>query len=674
MSIVAFQGDHGAYSEEAVRRHFGQEVETLPCRAFEHIFDAVEQGAAKFAAVPVENSTAGSINKAYDLLLDHDLKVHGEILLRVHHNLLAVPGITGEIREVRSHHQALAQCEEFLNRNGYIAVPWYDTAGSAKDLAADPQPGVAVIASRLAAEVYGLEIVAEQIEDLKNNYTRFFVVGKGDAPHSTPSKTSLVFAVPNTPGALYGALSEFANREINLTKLESRPRRNRPWQYVFYADFDGHWEDENCRDALVSLLNRAAFVKLLGQLSAGHHAERRTARRRKQPCYKSETLIVACAIHSKEPTMIVVMKPEATAAQIGAVIAKAEQMGCQTHPIYGEERTVVALVGDLTHVTREVFDAMTGVAHTLRIQEPYKLSSRTTRPENTVIELPGTDIRIGGTEIVVMAGPCSVESRQQIIETAIAVKETGAKVLRGGAFKPRTSPYDFQGHGLKGLEYLAEAREVTGLPVITEVMTVETVPMVAEYADILQIGARNMQNYGLLHAVGKVQRPVMLKRGMSGTIKEWLMCAEYIISNGNYNVMLCERGIRTYETATRNTFDLNAVPFVKQTSHLPVVADPSHGTGLRELVPAMARASVAAGADAIIMEVHHDPDKAISDGRQSLTFEQFGELMASLRRVAVAMDRFVGEAPASPLAELESDLQTVEQSSISQYDSRENRA
>lgn len=357
--------------------------------------------------------------------------------------------------------------------------------------------------------------------------------------------------------------------------------------------------------------------------------------------------------------MIVVMKADATAAQIGAVIAKAEQMGCKTHPIYGEHRTVVALVGDLTHVTRETFNTMAGVGETLRIEEPYKLSSRTTRPENTVIDINGIGIKIGGPEIIVMAGPCSVESRDQIIEIAKAVKAAGAKILRGGAFKPRTSPYDFQGHGLKGLEYLAEAREVTGLPVITEVMTVETVPMVADYADILQIGARNMQNYGLLQAVGKVQKPVLLKRGMSGTIKEWLMCAEYIVSNGNYNVMLCERGIRTYETATRNTFDLNAVPFVKQTSHLPVVADPSHGTGLRELVPAMSRASIAAGADALILEVHPDPDRAVSDGRQSLTLEAFADLMQSLRRVAVAMDRFVGEAPADPVAEIDAALESV---------------
>ncbi|CAN5435271.1 3-deoxy-7-phosphoheptulonate synthase [soil metagenome] len=342
--------------------------------------------------------------------------------------------------------------------------------------------------------------------------------------------------------------------------------------------------------------------------------------------------------------MIVVMKPGATAAEISSVIQRAEQMGCAVHPIYGESRTVVALVGDLTGVTREVFDAMPGVSQTMRIQEPYKLASRTARPDNTIIELDN-GVRIGGPEIIVMAGPCSVENRDQIIEIAKAVKAAGGKVLRGGAFKPRTSPYDFQGLGEKGLQYLAEAREITGLPIITEVMTVEAVPMVAEYADILQIGARNMQNYGLLQAVGKVTRPVMLKRGISGMIKELLMCAEYIVSGGNAKVMLCERGIRTYETATRNTFDLNAIPVLKETSHLPVIADPSHGTGLRELVPAMSRAAVAAGADALILEVHPDPDKAMSDGRQSLTLEEFATLMGSLRRVAAAVDRFIDDAP-----------------------------
>jgi prephenate dehydratase len=264
MTRVAFQGEHGAYSEEATRQHFGAAVETLPCEAFEHIFSAVDRDEADFGTVPVENSLAGSINKSYDLLLEHDLKIHGEVVLRVRHCLLSLPGQAEQITQVRSHPQALAQCEGYLNRHGYKAIPWYDTAGSAKELAANPEPGVGVIASKLAAQTYGLEIVQEGIEDLSYNYTRFFIVGKGEAARCEPAKTSLIFATPHSPGALYGCLGEFATRSINLAKLESRPRRNRPWHYVFYLDFEGHWQDEACSQAILGLLNRAAFVKLLG--------------------------------------------------------------------------------------------------------------------------------------------------------------------------------------------------------------------------------------------------------------------------------------------------------------------------------------------------------------------------------------------------------------------------
>jgi prephenate dehydratase len=264
MTRVAFQGEHGAYSEEAIRQHFGAAVETLPCEAFEHIFSAVDRDEADFGAVPVENSLAGSINKSYDLLLEHDLKIHGEVVLRVRHCLLSLPGQADQISQVRSHPQALAQCEGYLNRHGYKAIPWYDTAGSAKELAANPEPGVGAIASKLAAQTYGLEIVQEGIEDLSYNYTRFFVVGKGEAERCEPAKTSLIFATPHSPGALYGCLGEFATRSINLAKLESRPRRNRPWHYVFYLDFEGHWQDDACSQAILGLLNRAAFVKLLG--------------------------------------------------------------------------------------------------------------------------------------------------------------------------------------------------------------------------------------------------------------------------------------------------------------------------------------------------------------------------------------------------------------------------
>lgn len=268
MTVVAFQGEHGAYSEEAIRQQFGAAVETLPCRTFDNIFDAVENGQATLGAVPVENSLAGSINKAYDLLLDHDFRVHEEILLRVRHNLLTLPGNADKIEQVRSHPQALAQCEGFLNRHGYTAIPWYDTAGSAKELAEHPEPNVGVIASALAAEIYGLETVQSGVEDLPYNFTRFFVIGTGEAARAEKSKTSLVFATPHNPGALYACLGEFAERNVNLVKLESRPRRNRPWQYVFYLDFEGHWQDPDCSAAVLGLLNRAAFVKMLGSYPA----------------------------------------------------------------------------------------------------------------------------------------------------------------------------------------------------------------------------------------------------------------------------------------------------------------------------------------------------------------------------------------------------------------------
>lgn len=268
-TIVAFQGEHGAYSEEAIHQFFGAEVQTLPCRAFEDIFAAVEAGRATHGAVPVENSRAGSINKAYDLLLEHDLKVWGEILLRVRHHLMTMPGVTlDDIISVRSHPQALAQCERYLNRQGWQAETAYDTAGSAKQLAAAPEPGIAVIASRLASEIYGLDVLASGIEDIAFNYTRFFVVQPGDPPRTGDAKTSLVFATSHSPGALVACLNEFASRGINLTKLESRPRRGRLWHYVFYLDFEGHWQDPAPREALVALLGRATFVKLLGSYPA----------------------------------------------------------------------------------------------------------------------------------------------------------------------------------------------------------------------------------------------------------------------------------------------------------------------------------------------------------------------------------------------------------------------
>jgi 3-deoxy-7-phosphoheptulonate synthase len=303
----------------------------------------------------------------------------------------------------------------------------------------------------------------------------------------------------------------------------------------------------------------------------------------------------------------------------------------------GEERTVLGIIGDGQRLDREQIERMAGVERTAPIMRPFKRASRDFHPADTIVKLNG--VSIGGQQLIIMAGPCAVESREQLLETAQAVKEAGAQVLRGGAYKPRTSPYSFQGLAEQGLRILADVREQTGLLVVTEVIDPHLVPLVSAYADILQIGARNMQNYALLHAVGEAQRPVLLKRGMMSTIEEMLMAAEYILSHGNQRVILCERGIRTFETYTRNTMDINAVPLLKQLSHLPVVADPSHATGKWELVAPVSRAAVAAGADGLIIEVHPRPEEAVSDGAQSLKPFRFAELMRSLRPVAEAVGR-----------------------------------
>jgi len=337
--------------------------------------------------------------------------------------------------------------------------------------------------------------------------------------------------------------------------------------------------------------------------------------------------------------MIVVMKPEATQEHIAALVERVEKLGCKTHTIIGEGRSVVGVIGDGTIIDIRQIGRMIGVEAVMPISKPYKGASREFKPVDTVFEVGG--VTIGGNDVVVMAGPCSVEGRTELLEVAHACKEAGAHILRGGAYKPRSSPYSFQGLGEEGLRYLAEAREATGMPIITEVMEPALVPLVCEYADILQVGARNMQNYALLNAIGKSGHPVMLKRSFSGTIEEWLMCAEYILSHHNNKVMLCERGIRANETETRNTFDLSAIPVIKHLSHLPIIADPSHATGKWEYVGSMAKAAVAAGADGLMIEVHPKPDEAWSDGRQSLKPEKFAQLVHETRAVATAVGRTI---------------------------------
>ncbi|MDP2884111.1 MAG: 3-deoxy-7-phosphoheptulonate synthase [Ignavibacteria bacterium] len=336
--------------------------------------------------------------------------------------------------------------------------------------------------------------------------------------------------------------------------------------------------------------------------------------------------------------MIIVMKADATRQQIDHVIDKVQALGYQVHPIFGEKRTVIACVGDERGKSRlQALDSVEGVESVVPILKPFKLAGREWKEARSQVVLTsksgGEPTIIGNKHFVVMAGPCSVESREQIILSAEVVKAAGAKILRGGAFKPRTSPYSFQGLEEEGLKFLKEAGDKAGLHVITEVITPGDVPLVADYADILQIGARNMQNFALLKEVGKIRKPVLLKRGMSSTLKELLMSAEYILSQGNYEVILCERGIRTFEDYTRNTCDLSAVPALKEMSHLPVIVDPSHGTGVRSLVTPLAKAAVAVGADGLIVEVHPNPEEAFSDGAQSLLPIQFREMMDWVKKL-----------------------------------------
>jgi 3-deoxy-7-phosphoheptulonate synthase len=358
----------------------------------------------------------------------------------------------------------------------------------------------------------------------------------------------------------------------------------------------------------------------------------------RRPQYTVRYVESILPIVKEDPRMIVVMRATATEQNIEAVLNRLAEHQLKGHLSRGEERTIIGVVGAAIPATlREELELLDGVQEAVRITRPYKLAAREFHPQDTIVDVRG--VKVGASACVIIAGPCAVESAEQILTTARAAREAGASMLRGGAFKPRSSPYTFRGLGADALKLLAQARAETGLPIVTEVMTPTDVDLVARYADVLQIGARNMQNYQLLEEVGRTGMPVLLKRGLSATIEEWLLSAEYVVAQGNPNVILCERGIRTFETATRNTMDLNAVALAKRRSHLPVIADPSHGTGKWYLVPPLALAALAAGADGLIMEIHPDPDRAKSDGGQSLTLENFAALMPRLAAVAAAVGR-----------------------------------
>ena len=573
---ISYQGSAGAYSQIAGQRHFAErpgELQFLGFSSFKETLQAVQEGRARYAMLPVENSTAGSVTEAYDLLGDSSLSAVGEEVLRIEHCLVAVESVSIEsIRRIVSHPQALAQCSEFIDSLPRCQAESYtDTAMAVERIVRERDLSQAAIASEEAAQLHGLTVIRRGIANVAENYTRFLVVARDPlrCDPRIPCKTSLVLATRHEHGALAACLQVLADHDLNLTKLESRPRRRSPWEYLFYLDFEGNVADDSVQSALTAVAARTRFLKVLGSY----------------PTYAA----------LKEGTQLAAPKRPKRVAEAAAELATDD-----------EQAVLIARLD----------------------KKPYKLASRATRLEDTIVRIG--NVAVGGPEPVLIGGPCSVESREQIHTCAAAVRSAGGVMLRGGCFKPRTSPYSFQGLGYDGLDLLVEAGREHGLPIVTEVLHTSDVQRVAELADVLQVGARNMQNFALLREVGLTQRPVLLKRGMMSSIDEWIAAAEYILAQGNQDVILCERGIRTFETATRGTLDLTAIPVVRERTHLPVIVDPSHAAGLRRWVAPLARAALAAGAQGVMVEMHPKPDEALSDGAQSLTAEGFQRLAAGL--------------------------------------------
>jgi len=554
--LVGVQGAEEAYSEKAAKLFFkGKNFQLQFYRTFYDVIDAIRQDEILYGILPIENSIIGSIAHTYDLLIDSNEEICGEVMVNIDHALLTVEDITfDKIKKVYSHPAAIDQCDLFLRqlKNAEI-YPEFNTAGAAKKLAESKEQTTAVIASRSTADFYSLQIIKENISDYPENQTRFVILKKKtDEPEECYEynryKTSIVFDTFHKPGTLYEVLEIFSRYQINMSHLESRPNKTNPWKYRFLVDIIGNFYQNDIREALLKVEQKAGNIKVLG-----------------------------------------------------------------------------------TYPTWDAVKSKMGSENISQLKEDtsgYPYYSRKKKKEDTII--PFTNHTIGSKDFTVIAGPCSIEGRLQMMETAKFVKRLGGNILRGGAFKPRTSPYDFQGLGKEGLELLKEAGEMTGLPVVTECVNVEDVELVAAYVDIIQIGARNMQNFALLREVGHVKKPVLLKRGMMATVKEFLLSAEYILANGNDQVILCERGIRTFETATRNTLDLSAIPIIKKESHLPVIVDPSHGTGIRELILPMSKAAFAVGADGIMVETHFSPNTALCDGAQSLDPLSFEKLIKEL--------------------------------------------
>lgn len=572
---IAIQGIEGSYSSLAARKFFADnesQIVFISKNTFEEVVRATEKGEADYAMLPVENTTSGGINEVYDLLMHTTLSIVGEEKFQVKHCLIANKEVPlSKIKTIYAHYQAAAQCSKFLETLPNCKVEHFtDTAMSVEKIRDEGSSTIAAIASEEAAAMFNVKIIRQGIANQKDNFTRFLIGSRNpqEVDQRIPCKTSLVMATAHKAGSLVDALLIFKQFNLNLTKLESRPILGNPWEEMFYVDFIGNIADDNVKLALDELGKATRFIKVLGS-------------------YPSN---------------------EISRTEIDNV--RYEE---------GEAEDNLQPVSDVKTEEKKP-----------KKKVDYKLCSRDYKAEDTIIKVK--NVTIGGDNFVVMAGPCSVENRDMIFECAQEVKANGGQILRGGCFKPRTSPYSFQGLGFEGLEFMSEAGRQYELPIVTEVLSVDQVREVAKFSDILQIGARNMQNFSLLIEVGRTQRPVLLKRGMMSSLDELLNAAEYIMAQGNRQVILCERGIRTFETATRNTLDLSAIPFLKEMTHLPIIVDPSHAVGQRDKVIPLAKASKAVGAHGIIVEFHPEPEKALSDGPQALRFGQFEQLMKDLRK------------------------------------------
>jgi chorismate mutase/prephenate dehydratase len=574
---VAVQGAEHTFSFLAAQKFVAatdREADLVASRTHQAAIDALNQGTVDLAVLPIENTIAGSINEVYDLLRENEVAIVGEETWNVDHCLAGVAGVPlAAVRRVLSDLDGLDQCSAFIQGLSRATPVLHVDAGDAmRTVAQDGDPTQVAVGAPEAATAHGLTVLRRGIANHAENFTRFVVLARHPVAVdlAAPCKTSLVFVTRHEQGALMRSLDILGSSGHSMTKLESRPRPGRPWEYMFFLDFEGNVADPRTASALDDLRSTSLHLKVLGSYPA------KAIRTEFQPGDATPLLDAPSGVDLLEA------------------------VGRGTTPP--------------------------------RASSNYKLAGRAARTEDTLVPVGG--LLVGGDGFVVMAGPCSVESAEQITATARAVREAGAQILRGGVFKPRTSPYAFQGLGWEGLELLAAAGRAGGMPIISEVMAVDQVRRMAELVDILQVGTRNMQNFDLLRELGKVDRPILLKRGLSSTIEEWLGAAEYILSVGNQQVMLCERGIRTFETSTRNTLDLSAIPVLRERTHLPVIVDPSHGTGHRAYVAPMARAARAAGAHGLLIEVHPEPAAALSDAAQSMSFAEFHALMRSLEGFA----------------------------------------